>query len=321
MGKFINDIKCLAVQKAVYLSLYKGHKPNEWEPWKESKKTIYENGLICYNDIRYGNSFPNSFFDIWYPDDKKEKKPVVVYFHGGGFIFGDKTSGDPLSVNNGDVSKLLEIVKSGYILVNANYALAPKYRFPVQILQIDELFKYLLTHDEELNIDMNHVCLAGSSAGAIMTEIYATCVCNQDYAQRFDLNPIMSSDKLKVLAIDEAALDASTFNKNMYAMLGCVSGTRKNSPDSDIAIINAKKYITDKYIPTWINASNEGGENGPFAVEAKGVKAKLDAIGCPCTMIYFPDENLPHGYMDQLSTNEFAKQAFNSMMTFIKKYI
>ena len=215
----------------------------------------------------------------------------------------------------------MEIVKSGYILVNANYALAPKYRFPVQILQIDELFKYLLTHDEELNIDMNHVCLAGSSAGAIMTEIYATCVCNQDYAQRFDLNPIMSSDKLKVLAIDEAALDASTFNKNMYAMLGCVSGTRKNSPDSDIAIINAKKYITDKYIPTWINASNEGGENGPFAVEAKGVKAKLDEISCPCTMIYFPDENLPHGYMDQLSTNEFAKQAFNSMMSFIKKYI
>ena len=106
----------------------------------------------------------------------------------------------------------------------------------------------------------------------------------------------VGADKLKVLAIDEAALDASTFNKNMYAMLGCVSGTRKNSPDSDIAIINAKKYITDKYIPTWINASNEGGENGPFAVEAKGVKAKLDEISCPCTMIYFPDENLPHGY-------------------------
>lgn len=81
MGKFINDIKCLAVQKAVYLSLYKGHKPNEWEPWKESEKTIYENGLICYNDIRYGNSYPNSFFDVWYPDDKKEKKPVVVYLN------------------------------------------------------------------------------------------------------------------------------------------------------------------------------------------------------------------------------------------------
>lgn len=36
MGKKLNDLKCTLIQKAVYAKLYKGHKPNEWEPWKLS---------------------------------------------------------------------------------------------------------------------------------------------------------------------------------------------------------------------------------------------------------------------------------------------
>ena len=47
----------------------------------------------------------------------------------------DKKSGDPLAANDGNSCKLKEIVKAGYILVNANYALAPDYRFPTQIQQ------------------------------------------------------------------------------------------------------------------------------------------------------------------------------------------
>ena len=86
MGKKLNDLKCTLIQKAVYAKLYKGHKPNEWEPWHKPEEKRTENGLICRNDVRYGETYPNSFADIWYPDDSGKKRPVVVYFHGGGFI-------------------------------------------------------------------------------------------------------------------------------------------------------------------------------------------------------------------------------------------
>ena len=84
MGKKLNDLKCTLIQKAVYAKLYKGHKPNEWEPWHEPGVKKLENNLICRNDVKYGETYPNSFADIWYPDDSGEKRPVVVYFHGGG---------------------------------------------------------------------------------------------------------------------------------------------------------------------------------------------------------------------------------------------
>ena len=256
MGKLINDLKCKAVQKAVYAKLYKGHKPNEWEPWNAPEVKTLENGMVCRSDVKYGETYPNSFADIWYPDDSGKKRPVVVYFHGGGFIFGNKSAGDPLQTGGGGVGKLEAIVKAGYILVNADYALAPEYRFPVPIRQCDELLRYLISHEEELHLDMSHVCLSGGSAGANMTVIYAACVCNRDSAGMLGVNPAMSQENLKVLAIDEAALDASVFDSNMYAMLGCAVGAKHNTPEA-VGIINAKNFIRDTFIPSWLNASNE----------------------------------------------------------------
>lgn len=322
MGRRINDLKCVVIQKAVYSKLYKGHSPNEWEPWKTPGVTTLANGLVCRNDIKYGETYPNSFADIWYPDGSGAKRPTIIYFHGGGFIFGDKSSGDPLAAGGGSSSKLQEMVRAGYNLVNANYALAPNYRFPVQIRQTDELFRYLIAHQEELELDMSRVCLSGGSAGANMTEIYAACVCNPEYAALLGVQPIMTLENLKVLAIDEAALDASVFDKNMFAMLGCMSGAKNNDPDGEIAVINAKNYIRDHFIPSWINASNEpDDEKGFFITEARGLKKKLDELGVPNDMVFFPGAKLPHGYMDRMDSDLHAKEAFDRMMAFIRQYI
>ena len=321
MGKIINDLKCRLLQKAIYAKLYKGHKPNEWEPWNAPGVKTMENGLVCRNDIKYGKTYPNSFADIWYPDDSEQKRPVVVYFHGGGFIFGNKSAGDPLQTGSGGVGKLEAIVQAGYILVNADYALAPEFRFPVPIRQCDELFRYLIAHQEELHLDMSRVCLSGGSAGANMTAIYAACVCNPDYAELLGLDPVMTRESLKVLAIDEAALDASVFDKNMYTMLGCSTGAKRNTPEA-VAIINAKTYIRDSFIPSWINASNEpNDENGYFITEGRGLKEKLDEIGVPNDLVFFPGAKLPHGYMDRMDAEPHAKEAFDRMMNFIQKYI
>ncbi len=321
MGKILNDLKCRILQAAVYKKMYKGHKPNEWEPWNTPGIKKLPGGLICNSDLKYGGSYPNSFADIWYPDDSRKKRPVVVYFHGGGFIFGNKSSGDPLQSGGGGVGKLEAIVKGGYILVNADYALAPEYRFPVPILQCDELMRYLIEHEDELHLDMSRVCLSGGSAGANITEIYAACVCNPEYAALLGVEPVLTQENLKVLAIDEAALDASVFDKNMYAMLGCATGAKRNTPE-EVAIINAKNYIQDRFIPSWINASNEpNDERGYFITEGRGLKKKLDEIGVANDLIFFPGANLPHGYMDQMDREPHAKEAFDRMMAFIDKHI
>ena len=154
-----------------------------------------------------------------------------------------------------------------------------------------------------------------------MTEIYAACVCNPDYAAELGFDPVMTQKNLKVLAIDEAALDASVYDGNMYAMLGCAVGAKRNTPQA-VKIINAKTYIRDSFIPSWINASNEpNDEKGYFITEGRGLKKKLDEIGVPNDLVFFPGAKLPHGYMDQLDAEPHAKEAFERMMRFIRTYI
>ena len=107
----------------------------------------------------------------------------------------------------------------------------------------------------------------------------------------------------------------------MYAMLGCSTGAKRNTPEA-VAIINAKTYIRDSFIPSWINASNEpNDETGYFITEGRGLKKKLDEIGVPNELVFFPGAKLPHGYMDQMEAEPHAKEAFDRMMSFIQKYI
>jgi len=320
MSRFVNDLVCKALQKVIYSKVYKGHKPNEWKPWNDPATIRTDSGRVMHRDVCYGNRYPNSYADIWLPDDSGQKWPVVVYLHGGGFIFGDKSSGDPLSAGEEKVGKLQRVIGEGYALVNASYALAPQYRFPSQIDQLDELFRFLIDNAETYHLDMNRVCLSGGSAGANMTEIYGTCVCSREYARLLKVDPIMTRENLKVLAIDEAALEASVYDRKMYVMLGCWTGAKRNSPE-ETAGINAKRYIRDSFIPSWINASNEGGENGFFITEARGLKKVLDEIGVDNDMVYFPGEDLPHGYMDNVGKEKHADEAFGRMMKFINQYI
>ncbi len=320
MSRLVNDTVSKVLQKVIYSKVYKGHKPNEWEPWNKPETIHLDNGKVMFRDVCYGNTYPNSYADIWLPDDSDKKWPVVVYLHGGGFIFGNKSSGDPLSAGEEKQGKLQKIIEEGYALVNADYALAPQYRFPSQIRQLDELFRFLINNADKYHLDMNRVCLSGGSAGANMTEIYAACVCNKEYADLLNVDPVMTKENLKVLAIDEAALDASVYDSKMYIMLGCATGAKRNTPE-EVKMINAKTFIKDSFIPSWINASNEGGENGFFITEARGLKKVLDEIRVDNDMVYFPGEKLPHGYMDNVGIEKHADEAFNRMMSFIKKHI
>lgn len=320
MGRIIDDMVCVALQKAIYARLYRGHRPNEWKPWNEPSVNTLEGGMVCRNDVEYGQALPNSFADIWYPDATGKKRPTIVYFHGGGFVFGDKTTGDPLSAG-GSEGKLAAMVREGYNLVNANYALAPSYRLPTQIQQADQLLRYLIDHAAELDLDMSRVCLAGGSAGADMVEMYAACVCNAEYAKLLGVDPVLTRENLRVLVIDEAALDSSVFDAKIRVLLGCALGANPRNREAT-RLLDAKRYIESSFIPSWINASNEPDDNtGYFITEGRGLKEKLDKIGVPNDLVFFPGAGLPHGYMDRMDSEPHAQHAFARMTAFVREHI
>src|SRR4029078_11884812 len=68
--------------------------------------------------------------------------PVVVYFHGGGWVLGDHTSHDTLA-------RCL-CVRSDALIVSVDYRHAPEHRFPAALDDGWAAVQWIAEHAEEL---------------------------------------------------------------------------------------------------------------------------------------------------------------------------
>lgn len=315
------DLKCIPIQKMVFEKTCGDAPVNSFEPRNAPGEHVREDGVIYVNDICYGEKYPNSHLDIFYPDREKDKKrPTVIYIHGGGMIFGDKVSGDPLAAGAGrDVDFCADIAKRGYNVVSPNYALAPKYRFPVQLEQIDQILTYLTEHQEEYGLDMDHVFLGGGSAGACLSEIYGALLVNTEYAEKLGVIPSISKEQITGLLIDEAALSVRHYEENMNAMFGCWMGVDHPSEKKEIELLmDPVNWIKDTYIPSYIISSNL---EIWFKDSADDLAEVLDKNGTEYEFYYRGQEldQLEHGFMKRYKSNEYAKECFENMLAFMER--
>jgi acetyl esterase len=86
--------------------------------------------------------------------------PVLMYFHGGGWVLGDKISHDRL------VRELADGVKAALVFVD--YINSPEAKYPTQNEQAYASMKYVVDHARELNVDPTRLAIAGDSVGGNM---------------------------------------------------------------------------------------------------------------------------------------------------------
>ena len=83
--------------------------------------------------------------------------PVVLYFHGGGFVIADP--------DVYDASGRALANASGAMLVSVDYRRAPEHPYPAALDDAAAAFAYLQKHAAELNGDPSRIAVAGESAG------------------------------------------------------------------------------------------------------------------------------------------------------------
>jgi acetyl esterase len=86
--------------------------------------------------------------------------PVVVYFHGGGWILGDRGTHDRL------VREIAAGVEAAVVFVD--YARSPEARYPVAIEQAYAATCYVVDHSASLRFDPLRLAVAGDSVGGNM---------------------------------------------------------------------------------------------------------------------------------------------------------
>jgi acetyl esterase/lipase len=97
---------------------------------------------------------------IYRPKAGKEASsnlPVMVYFHGGGYIFGSIDSFDQY---------LIEFAKRlSMLVVSVDYRMAPQHAYPTPTNDCYSVARYIIENPSEFSVDTDRLVLAGDSAG------------------------------------------------------------------------------------------------------------------------------------------------------------
>lgn len=128
--------------------------------FKRTNAPILQGKLHCSVNYKKGKSL-----DIYQPTRSVyEKSPVVVFFHGGGWVFGTKKM-----VNNARFNGAFNALREqGYTIVSPAYTLAKsgKSPFPACIEDAVDALAWIGEHADSYGFDLDNVGLMGESAGA-----------------------------------------------------------------------------------------------------------------------------------------------------------
>jgi acetyl esterase len=104
---------------------------------------------------------------IYQPQEPKpgEKLPILVWYHGGGFVIGNLDTHDSacrLLANQADC-----------LVVSVDYRLAPEHKFPAAVEDCEAALKWVAQHAAEIDGDAGRIAVGGDSAGANLATVAA----------------------------------------------------------------------------------------------------------------------------------------------------
>ncbi|MGQ4273582.1 alpha/beta hydrolase [Terrihabitans sp. B22-R8] len=129
-----------------------------------AKSLMRKNGMsdapetgVTTEDVNYEGAAGPVPARIYKPEGAGGTLPVVLYFHGGGWVIAD--------LDTYDASARALAKQTGAIVVSAHYRQAPENKFPAQHEDAVAAYKWVLANAKNWGGDPAKVALAGESAG------------------------------------------------------------------------------------------------------------------------------------------------------------
>ncbi|MFI8088069.1 alpha/beta hydrolase [Streptomyces sp. NPDC086080] len=99
------------------------------------------------------------------PRAEREPGPVVVWYHGGGFVTGDLETHGGFAA---DVARMLDLP-----VVLVDYRLAPEHPYPAAVEDAEDAARWVASRPRELGREADALVLGGDSAGGTLTVVTA----------------------------------------------------------------------------------------------------------------------------------------------------
>lgn len=206
-------------------------------------------------DLAYGPHGWRNTLDLYVPKVSAERRPVIIYIHGGSWASGDKV------VNfNWQKPSLLPLLNRGYVVASINYRLTLRdadlpevlrsaelpnsseevtASFPAQIQDCKRAIRFLRANAARFALDSQRIGVIGHSAGGHLAALVG--VAND--VPEFEAEPAYpdTSSRVQGVVVIAGPTDLRVFNEQNHHHLACLNHPRadqnvirQNDPREDL---------------------------------------------------------------------------------------
>lgn len=290
----------------------------KWLDFKESISIPFVSrstkDLCVRKNVSYGKE-PREILDVLYKKDGN-KKPLIIYVHGGGFISG--------------VRKLRKYIcadyaRSGFVVANVDYTLAPKRRFPYQLQEIFYAIEFLIENADLYEIDVNKIAIAGESAGAYFSAYVASIVKNKELFDMLNIKfRYRDTFDVKVAVVLNGCFDFQNMLvhplPNMPYFIDAFFGKTKEEFKSvnkeETLLYSATTYLNEKFPPCVVGRSTRDALDS----ESQHIINLLKKHNVPYIEFMAGGFNARHGFLIVTRTKE-GKRTLKITTDYIKNVL
>lgn len=217
------------------------------------------NDVERFTDLPYGTDPKWQVLDIYRPGNSVAyqtapgKLPVIISVHGGAWIYGDKERYQFYTMS---------LAEHGFAVVNYTYRLAPEFKFPAGLEDLNLVVKFVIKNAEQYGLDINNIFAVGDSAGGNYLGLYSCIATNEEYAKEYEFT-IPEGFCFRAVAFNCACYHVgnSELDRNVMKEL-----MREQGTEEEIEKISVEKYITGQFPPAFVMSGT-----GDFLKEQLGI--------------------------------------------------
>lgn len=233
--------------------------------------------------------------------------PVLVYFHGGGWVIGDLDSQDRAC------RKMA--LQANIIIVSVDYRLAPEHKFPAAFDDCYAVTEWVAQHGADLGMDTLRIAVGGDSAGGNLAA--AVCLKARD----------ADGPKINFQLLIYPGVDATRLNRRSHQNFS--RGFLLSVQDIDYfrqAYANSPEDYLNPYMSPLLADNHSGlppafvftAEFDPLKSEGRAYADKLGESGVEVSYKDYPGTIHAFFGLSKLKQNTLAMQDSINML---KKYL
>jgi acetyl esterase len=229
--------------------------------------------------------------------------PVLIYSHGGGWVFGDLDSADNLCRY---FSK-----HAGIVVVSVGYRLAPEHKYPSAFLDVIESIKWTFRNGERLKGDVTKIAVGGESSGgnlAAAAAIYFRGSEEYKLSLQVLITPVMDYN-FDTLSYRENHTYNLTNEKMKWFWQHYLNDP---SEGSDVYVSPLRVHSMEGLPETLLVTA----EFDPLREEGLAFGDRLEKAGINVELLHYQD--MVHSFINMIGTVDEAKRALDEMTLKLK---